>query len=144
MSALLTAIVVWLSANFGLPTDHNHPHVVFASRQVIADLRYREQPGVHVPSNHRREVVAIYDRSTNTIYLPLGWSGESAAELSVLVHEMVHHLQNRAGLTFVCPQEREELAYEAQSRWLQLFGTDLEKEFDLDRFTLLIVTRCMY
>jgi hypothetical protein len=55
----------------------------------------------------------------------------------------VHHLQNVGGLTFACPQEREKLAYEAQERWLKLFGRDLEQDFDLDRFTLLVTTNCM-
>jgi hypothetical protein len=34
---------------------------------------------------------------------------------------MVHHLQTVGGLKFACPQEREELAYKAQERWLELF-----------------------
>ena len=44
-----------------------------------------------------REVVAEYDNSTKTIFLSDTWKGETAAELSVLVHEMVHHLQRRRG-----------------------------------------------
>jgi hypothetical protein len=62
--------------------------------------------------------------------------------LSVLVHEIVHYLQDVAQLRYSCPQEREALAYEAQERWLGLFGTSLEAEFDIDRLTLLVTTRC--
>ena len=46
----------------------------------------------------RAETVAVYDDATRTIYLAEGWSGATRAELSVLVHEMVHHLQSRAQL----------------------------------------------
>src|SRR5262245_48393551 len=76
--------------------------------------------------------------------LPERWTGTTAAELSVLVHEMVHHVQNVGGLKYQCPQEREKLAYMAQDRWLGLFGHNLEADFELDAFSLLVKTRCLY
>ena len=57
--------------------------------------------------------------------------------------EMVHHLQNAGGLRYECAQAREALAYQAQDRWLALFGHSLEQDFDLDGFSLLVKTRCM-
>ena len=91
-----------------------------------------------------RETVAVYDSTERTIYLPEDWKGESPAEVSILVHEMVHHLQTLAGTKFECPQAREQLAYAAQQRWLGLFGHNLEDDFQLDPFTLLVTTRCMF
>ena len=147
MTALLTAIVVWLSTNYELPPDHHHPRVSVASKEAIAELRYREAPSLQAPepdqTTGRREVVAVYDSQSETIYLSDGWLGETPAEMSVLVHEMVHHLQYRAGLKFACPQEREALAYKAQAAWLAMSGTDLATEFELDGFTLLVMTRCL-
>jgi hypothetical protein len=87
--------------------------------------------------------VALYNDDTKTIYLPDGWAGRTPAELSILVHEMVHHLQNIAKLTHECPQAREKLAYEAQDKWLALFGTSLEREFGVDGFTLFAKTGCL-
>ena len=55
---------------------------------------------------------------------------------------MVHHLQNRAGLKFACPAEREQMAYEAQDKWLGLFGRNLQSEFEIDAFTLRVSTTC--
>jgi hypothetical protein len=57
---------------------------------------------------------------------------------------IVHHVQNVAGLKYACAQEREKLAYEAQERWLGLFGHSLERDFELDGFSLLVKTRCFY
>ena len=88
--------------------------------------------------------MAVYSDAARTIYLPEGWSGRTAAELSVLVHEMVHHLQNLAGLKYNCSQEREALAYRAQERWLGLFGRSLAQDFAIDSFSLLVKTRCMH
>ena len=138
MEALLIAIVTWLSINFGLPPDYDLPNVVYMPNAELSGIRYGG-----VAAEKRREVVALYEDDTQTILLPDGWTGRSPAELSVVVHELVHHLQNRAGLRFECETAREELAYAAQEAWLQLFGRDLESEFGLDPMTLKLSTRCM-
>jgi hypothetical protein len=91
----------------------------------------------------QNEIMAIYVDATNTIYLPEGWTGQTPMELSVLVHEMVHHLQSIAGLRYECRQAREKLAFLAQDRWLDLFGQSLGSAFGIDPFTLLVRTRCM-
>jgi hypothetical protein len=75
-------------------------------------------------------------------FLLNGWEGKTPAELSILVHEMVHHLQNVGQLKFACPEEREELAYKAQESWLHLFGHDLEHDFQMDPFTILVKSKC--
>jgi hypothetical protein len=92
----------------------------------------------------QREVVALYNNNTRTILLPDDWVGTSPADQSVLVHEMVHHLQNLGKLKFDCLQAREKTAYLAQAKWLERFGLSLEKEFDVDMFTVLISSACMY
>ena len=138
MDALLTAIVTWLSVNFGLPPDYDLPMIAYLPKAEISEIRYRG-----IAAEKRREVGAVYDDRTETILLTDGWTGRSPAELSVIVHEMVHHLQSRARLRFECETAREELAYAAQEAWLELFGRDLETEFDLDPMTLKLSTRCM-
>lgn len=138
MDALLIAIVTWLSVNFGLPPDYVLPRIVYLPNAEISEIRYGD-----VATEKRREVVAVYDDVTETILLAEGWTGKSPAELSVIVHEMVHHLQNRARLRFECETAREEMAFAAQEAWLDLFGRDLETEFDLDSMTLKLSTRCM-
>jgi hypothetical protein len=122
MEADLTTIGVWLTFNLMLPAVHEAPRIEF---RPLA------------------KVEAYYDDATRTIYLPQGWTGRSPAELSLLVHEMVHHVQNVAGLKYACPEEREKIAYAAQRQWLALFGRDLMHEFKIDPMTLLVRTNCM-
>jgi hypothetical protein len=83
-----------------------------------------------------------YEHTTRTIHLRTGWTGATPAELSVLVHEMVHHLQNLGGLVYECPHARERPAFIAQPCWLELFGRTLESEFSIDPMTLLLRTTC--
>ena len=63
--------------------------------------------GATMHAAQAREVVAVYHDATRTIFLSDAWTGASPADLSVLVHEMVHHLQNLAGLRYECPAARE-------------------------------------
>ena len=152
---LLTEIVTWLSANFDLPAIQDHPSVEFVSPAKLASMRYEDngclpdrpcETGVYEPveAAHQREVVALYEGTTRTIFLSDLWTGTTPADQSVLVHEMVHHLQNLGELKFECPRAREKLAYTAQDRWLKRFGKDLETEFEVDMFTIFISSACMY
>lgn len=152
MQALLAAIVTWLSVNFGLPASSELPAVRFAPPAEIAFIHYgaftsESQRRVRaayaaLPAEKRREVVSIYDDRRRAIILPLGWEGVTPAEMSMLVHEMVHHLQNAAGLKYACREAREKLAYEAQEKWLGLFGRSLASDFQIDGLTLLVSTTC--
>ena len=138
MDLLIAAITMWLSVISGLPTPHEHPSVRFLPPEALSDLRYGS-----IEAQRRREVVAVYEDETQTIYLSDTWSGRDPADVSILVHELVHHLQNAAGLEYECPAAREQLAYEVQARWLKLFGRDLESEFDLDAMTLKLMSSCL-
>ena len=150
---LLKAIIVWISTNFDVPSSDTIPNIQLASPAVIAALHYRKSkadgpPPISIidlgaPSG-QREVVSVYEITTKTIYLPEDWSGRTPAEVSVLVHETVHHLQNEAVLSYECLAASEKLAYEAQEKWLNLFGLNLEGEFQLDPFTLLVTSLCGY
>lgn len=153
MDALLTAIVVWLSANYGLPAIFDQPRIARVPSIEMASLRNKGLPASRqrvstiqdqeASVEKMRDVVAVYDDQTRTIYVSDKWTGHTPAELSVLVHEMVHHLQNQAGITYECPAEREKLAYEAQDKWLGLFGRSLESEFQINGLALLISTSCV-
>lgn len=136
---LLILIVTWLATNYGLPANFDLPQVAFVSAERIAEMRWG--PGADLRG--QREVVAVYHDKRNTIYLPDGWTGRSPAEVSVIVHEMVHHLQKKAGHSFLCPEGRERMAYDAQEKWLGLFGLSLASEFQIDPFTVKVATSCL-
>jgi len=156
MEPLLVTIMLWLSANFGLPANFDPPNLAFTSPSELTSRRYgpflaaqitkpeTEQRKATPPASEPPQVVALYSDIERTIYLPKGWRGRTPAELSVLVHEMVHHLQSTGGLKYPCPQEREKLAYAAQDKWLHLFGASLESEFQIDKMTVLVTTSCAF
>ena len=148
--ALSSAVETWLAIHFNLPAPDRHPNIKIVSSETIASLRYgsflsniASERAAQIKSI-ARETVAIYVDSERAIYLSDRWTDGETSYLSVLVHEMVHHMQNLGGLKYVCSQEREKLAYMAQEQWLRLFGHSLEQDFALDAFSLLPKTRCLY
>ena len=149
--ALLDEIGTWLASNFDLAAAADRPAIAFVSNSKLAMMRatdrafsqgFTQDAGSDEPASRR--VVALYDNNLKTIFLSDDWAGKSPANQSILVHEMVHHLQNLARQKFECPMAREKVAYLAQDQWLQRFGMSLESEFDLDMFTVLISSACMY
>lgn len=140
MELLLPVIVLWLSANYDLPADMRHPVVEIVSQDEMTSRRLRNPE--KFASYRNDEIEAVYNDDTQTIYLLQGWTTQSIKDVSVLVHEMVHHLQFSKGGRYSCPAERERLAYEAQEKWLGQFGKSLEGEFGLDPFSLLVKSLC--
>ena len=154
MQALLLVIVSWLSINFGLPAIYEPPRVAVVPAAKMSEVRYSRlastRPDGFVAEAERaallesgKDVHAIYDDFSRTIYLDEGWTAASPAHVSVLVHELVHHLQNVGGVKYDCPQAREKPAYRAQARWLELTGNSLEDDFEIDAMTILVRTNCM-
>ena len=148
--ALMTAIAEWLTQEFGLPRATDLPRIAFATPSELVRKRYRlvrldaarASFDVPAPSTMAR-TVAFYDDADMTIYLREDWHGDNAVDVSVVVHEMVHHLQNAGHLRFACARAREATAYEAQEKWLQLHGRSLRADFDIDPFTVLVNAMCL-
>lgn len=146
MQMLLAVLMAWLVAATGLPPAEQPPRVAFASAEQMAAVRHdRLAPGGsgRAPVSFSA-VHAIYDDQSKTIYLPSGWSAASPADVSLLVHELTHHLQHSADQKFACAAARERQAYKAQARWLELFGTSLSDEFGIDAATVLALSVCTH
>jgi hypothetical protein len=146
--ALLGKIAAWLSENFELPATKTFPAIVLVPQARMTELRYRDTvtrgSSPAVSGKEPGSIVALYDPLRRTIYFANGWRGDTPTEVSILVHEMVHFLQDIAGETFECPQARERMAYAAQERWLAISGHSLAQDFDVDAFTLLVRSSCMH
>ena len=147
--ALLRAIVIWLADNFGLPRSDDLPEVKRETASRIMALHYNGSLSdgpqfLRGAPADLRPVIATYDSLSRTIYLPEDWAGRTPAEFSILVHEMVHHLQRLARGKQECAEASETLAFDAQDKWLRLFGSDLETEFQIDGFTRVVAALCIH
>jgi hypothetical protein len=144
LGLLVTAVAGWVAAERGVPIPTVLPAVVFAAGPRLAEIR-REANGIGVPAREAGvETLALHDFRANTIVLPRGWNGDTPAEVSMLVHEMVHHFQNLEGERFACPAAREKAAFDTQSDWLARFGTDLDRAFGINPLFVLVATTCVF
>lgn len=139
MDVLIASLLSWLAQATDLNAVGPAPTVQFASSADLAELRYA---GLELQA--RRDVVGLYVDETRTILLTEGWDAGDPADVSALVHELVHHLQNDAGARYWCSGEREAEAYAVQAEWLAQFDMTLESEFGLDPVTLELTTTCFY
>lgn len=139
MEPLINAIMLWLSLNFALPLVADQPLIRHVSPDRLVAIHYGGMSGRSADAT----VLGAYDARYRTIYLRDDWDSRNATDVSVLVHELVHYLQDRAGTSFECPLAREAPAYAAQQRWLEFYGTDLHAAFAIDAMTLKLRTACL-
>lgn len=138
MKALLLAVMTWASVNTGLPLPDRTPSVAYASYEMLADIAYTDEDGSVIP-HPENNIGALYDPERQIVYLHVGWQASNLRDLSNLVHEIVHHLQQ--GQEYPCMGAAEPQAYETQIQFLVSAGLNREQALDMmDVNELMIVT----
>jgi hypothetical protein len=86
----------------------------------------------------QRDIRALYDLQTRTIYLIRPWNERDTMNVSSLLHELVHDVQfqNRHWL---CSSATEKQAYELQARWLN----ERHETVRFNWVQIAILSRCM-
>lgn len=138
MNSLINVIIVWLSLSSPTPLPPAVPNIKHASPQQLVTIH----AGRALRQGDEPNIMGAYDPLSRTIYLRNDWDSRRPADVSVLVHELVHFLQATTHQEFECPAAREAAAYAAQQRWLHLYGSDLQREFGIDAMTLKLRTAC--
>ena len=64
------------------------------------------------------EPLALYSRDRHVIYLTDTWNSDQLLDRSILLHELVHHLQVMNGVKLACQTKYEAQAYQLQISWL--------------------------
>lgn len=107
--ALLKDLNVWLDAETEFARRDQPPKI-----EVIGPARAEALYGIADRSGGRLR--GLYDADSGTIYLTAPWSPGDPRDVSVLLHEIVHHRQ--AGKHWYCEQAQEWRAYQIQAQWL--------------------------
>ena len=112
MKEILTALMIWLGANTAYNTNHDIPEVIFLSQSEMEEIFYQGQ--TKMPNT----IHGLYDKESDTIILPDTWDRRKPWDLGVLLHEMVHYLQDQNEYKFACIAEMEKEAWPVQKRYL--------------------------
>ena len=136
MDSLVAVFLAWIFAQTGLTADA--PPVMLAPKSELEKLYYGPA------ANHSSfNLIALYHHPTGTVYLPDTWSAAELPDRSVLLHELVHHVQRVNNVRGNCRAALERQAIELQIAWLRSQG--VEDPYELigsDAFTVRILTSC--
>jgi hypothetical protein len=142
MKELLMALIAWLSPELHLPVPDHLPTIKFASHCAIQEVAYEgtthkcQQDGVQ----------AMYMEEVDTIFLPDTWRPDNLYDVSMLLHETAHFVQDFSGINIKSAKcvgfELERPAYDAQVAWLKAAGVDPWTTMKLDQLTMFLLTQC--
>jgi hypothetical protein len=137
MNTLVAALMAWIVAHSSLGVAPA-PNIQFVPKQAMSRL-YRSAAN----EANFYQVEAFYLPPTATIYLPQAWRADDLRDRSVLVHELVHHLQAANGVKVGCPAALERQAYASQVDWLREQGIADPYDFaGLDILTVILAGSC--
>ena len=140
MDQLMFAFMAWISAVTGLPPAEELPELVFNTPAELQMLHhpgaaYREGDGVP-------QAVALYDLEERIIHLTDDWEVRDPVDLSVLLHELVHHMQASADVGYDCRGAMEKVAYDAQIAFLASMDLDMFEVMEINRLFYVLLTTC--
>lgn len=120
MNALITAMMIWIGAQTGLAVPATPPNVIIAP--TMEALRVRAHPSL---PPQPFGVGALYTSRTMRIDLMPGFDIEDPDYRALLVHELTHYMQHRAGLfRATCRGDLEKQAEAMQRAWTVREGRD--------------------
>ena len=107
------------------------PDIQIVSPQEVCDGAYERK----IENVNECDIAGYYNDITNTIYIrnePSRYMTDDRFQEVVLVHELVHFLQNFNGTydEVECQQNLESDAYEVQSSYVDLMGIDPKQKPD--------------
>lgn len=118
MPALVSSLEDWLDAHADWPR-RDAPPLVRTVSQYQAEARQDATAGFQHGS-----LRGLYDPDRSEILLVRPWDPRDPEDVSVLLHELVHHRQ--APHQWYCPAAQELPAYRLQDAWLAGHGLGLD------------------
>ena len=112
MKEILIALMIWIGANTDYKTDVPLPVVEFKTQVEMEGLYYGER-------KREGDLYGFYNLKKNVIILPDTWDSARPFDLGLLVHEMIHYLQDVNEIQFQCVAEMEADAWPLQKQYLE-------------------------
>ena len=135
MKEILTALMIWLGANTPFNTNHDIPNIMFLSQTQMEEMFYKGTD--KIPNT----LHGLYDKESDTIILLENWDRRKPWDMGVLIHEMVHYLQDMNDHDFSCTAEMERDAWPIQQQYLKEEHNHI---WDYDRLWYAVISTCNY
>ena len=132
MKEIITALLIWLGANSDFNVNMDIPVVLFLPQDQMEQRYFGDT------ENHG-ELHGFYDIEKNIIILPNTWDRRDPWDLSVLLHEMIHYVQDQNETEFNCTAEMEKDSWPLQQKYLLEIH---DFKWDYDKLWYLMVSSC--
>lgn len=109
-------LIAWIVAQTHW-TSHETPPI-----RLISSGEIQKRYAAEAPAAFRIE--AFYSEKDHTVYLPDSWHPNTLRDRSILLHELVHHLQYLNHVKVTCESEYEFQAFKLQAAWLSEQGVE--------------------
>ena len=148
---ILVSMMIWISSITGLPIPDSLPTITYTDGYTMkrllfgCDIDPKQYPEIcknNEPTNEK--TIGLYDHHKKVIHLnPYMNKYDPIVQNSVIVHELVHHMQFAANVPHRCFGELEKVAYETQDAYLIENGKkDIVTELDLSPLYLMMIYSC--
>ena len=134
MKAIIAAMLLWIGANTGYNVDLPQPTIIQLDQDAL-EYAYTRGRGM----SKSVELHGFYDSPTDTIYLPKTFDIHNAWHKGILLHELVHYVQDMNKVKTQCNAELEKDAWPLQQKYLlEMHGV----EWNYDVMWFKMISNC--
>jgi hypothetical protein len=136
MKELITILLMWIGESTMYDVDIEHPNIVMMPPQELTE---QYQATMMDKTNHIEELWAYYNTTNQTIYLRADFRQYDQWDKSILLHELLHHVQYHNKVQFQCINQMEEEAWPLQKKYLKEFHNI---DWNYDMLWYLMISTC--
>ena len=152
MIELVMSLMLWISTVTGWPVPEP-PTITYVDNGQEMFLKSHDcdskpnQPVCQTYDGTQSNILGLYHSVTGTIYLSRDFWPASTRDQSILLHELIHHMQYSRDYKYyksLCRGDIEKEAYDLQEKWLKQRGKTLLETIELGPLMRHILTRCEF
>ncbi len=112
MKEILTALLLWIGTNSTYNIDIPLPTVLFMEQEQMENIYYGHD------KKESGQLYGFYNLEKDVIVLPVSWNRDDPWHLSVLLHELVHYVQDTNNIEYQCVAQMEQESWPLQKQYL--------------------------
>ena len=150
MTEVIMTLMLWISTTTGwaIPEPPTITYIESGQEMFMISNDCYNKPDQFICSTYNPEttkILGLYNNETRTVILNKDFWRASVKDQSILLHELIHHMQysnNWDQYRKKCKGDIEKEAYDLQEKWLEQRGLTLGKTIDLGPLMRHVLTQC--
>tara|TARA_B100001093_G_scaffold354827_1_gene339369 strand:+ start:197 stop:622 length:426 start_codon:yes stop_codon:yes gene_type:complete len=111
MKEILIGLLLWIGANSDYNTNVPYPTIVFMDQAKMEHMYYQGRKPIG-------ELHGFYHTQKDIIVLPDTWDRRDSWDLSILLHELIHYVQDMNSVQYECTMQMEKDSWPLQQKYL--------------------------